>query len=320
MARKAREMELPAVIEPAADVVRQDIQALDQVAVLRRTQDSALEVGRLAGRIESMLFLRSVADRVVAETFIQIREGKKYKDLLADDGNGNLRPVADLPEACDRLFGKSYRTCAELAQNYELLGSDLYDKAQQIGLQTKDYRAIRALPADDQALVQQTIETAADREDVADLISEIVERNARKLAEKDKKIADLEATLKAREKVLSEKSTKLNEVSTDLEKLRSGTPDEVARLEAERELVAAKALQDAALALLGYINKYKVALADLLKEKTESRQTLGHETTRYLFQKLAEITEANHWMVDFQETVQPEWVAKMLADPEAIAS
>ena len=210
-----------------AALVEADLQAAEQVASLQRMQGSALEVGRLAGRIESMLFLRTCADRVIAETFIQLREGKKYKDLVLDDGNGNLRPCADLPEVCERLLGKSYRACAELAQNYEALGSDLYDKAEQIGLQRNDYRAIRALPADEQTLVQHTIESAMDRDTVADLIAELTERHARKLAEKDQEI---EAARRARE----QRDTTINHQQATIDQLN-------------RELVARNAERIAAL-------------------------------------------------------------------------
>lgn len=216
MARKA--LPTPTASAPAINhaTVKADAQSAEQMGVLRRTQDSALEVGRLTGRIESMLFLRTCADRVIAETFIQLRESKKYKDLLIDDKNGNRRPCADLEEACQYLLGKSNRACRELAQNYEMLGADLYDKALQIGMQRNDYRAIRALPADEQMLVQHTIESAADRDTVADLIGELAERHAKKVAEKDQEIEAARRTREQRDTTINHQQATIDQLNREL--------------------------------------------------------------------------------------------------------
>jgi len=228
--------EKPAIDEAA---VAADLQMADQghLAALRKVQDSALDVGRLAGRIESMIFQRSVADRVIAEAFIQLRESKKYKDLLIDDENGNRRPVADLEEACLFLFGKSNRTCRELAQNYESLGAELYDKAQQIGLHTKDYRAIRALPSDDQALVQQAIESASDREAVTELLMELSERHARK-------VLQLQEDNAAKDQVIAQGKEHIAKLVEDKNRRERLT-------EAERQAELERALTDATLVACG---------------------------------------------------------------------
>lgn len=209
----------PPVISQVA--IETDLHAAAQLDTVRRVQDSALEVGRLTGRIESVLFLRTVGDRVIAETFVQLREGKKYKDLSVDDGNGNLRPCGDLREACSHLFGKSYNLCAELAQNLDLLGSDLYDKAQKIGLHRNDYRALRALPADEQQLVQHTIDSASDRDSVADLIGELSERHAKKLAEKDAELDAARRGRQQRDQVINQLQAQADQLHRELA-VRSG--------------------------------------------------------------------------------------------------
>lgn len=216
---------------------------------LKRSQESALDVGRLAGRIESMLFLRTCADRVIAETFIELSNGKKYKDLLIDDGDGNIRPCADLDEACTHLFGKSYRVCRELAQNYEALGIELYDKALQIGLHRNDYRAIRALPADDQQLIQQAIDTASDREAVSDLLMELTERHA-------KKVLRLEEENAAKDAVNLQKTQKIEELVEKINR-RDGMT------EAEKLIDMERALQESTLLAVGHMAVIRKQISDI---------------------------------------------------------
>lgn len=213
MGRKAREV---VNLEPNPELnekaIATAVQTLDTVNQMQVVQASALDVGKLVGRAEGMLFLRTCADRVIAETFVQLKEGKKYKDLQITDTDGTVRQCGDIKEACEFFFGKSYTACAEIVQNYELLGSQLYDKALQLGLQRKDYRAIRALPSDDQALIETSLSDAGSREAVADLIEELTERHAKRLAEKDKKLDEIKEDAEAKDRIIASKNDRENEL------------------------------------------------------------------------------------------------------------
>lgn len=212
MARKSNNTQpapQPQVNEAA---IAEDLQALETTHRLDTVQASALEVGKLVGRVESMLFLRTCGDRVIAETFRQLKDGRKYKDLVIDDGAGNIRPCGDLKEACEHFFGKSYTACAEILQNYEMLGAELYDKALQLGLQRNDYRAIRALPDDDQALIETTLADSSSREAVADLIETLTERHAKKLADAQKKVTEAQEDAEAKDRIIANKNAREDEL------------------------------------------------------------------------------------------------------------
>lgn len=222
--------ETPAAINETA--VAEGQAALTAAAVLARTQSSALEVGRLLGRIEHATFSATVAQKVIAESFIQLREGKKYKDLTISDESGETRRVADFEEACRYLFGQSYRTCLESAQNFEALGGELYEQALKLGLRTKEYRAIRALPDDDKTLVAEAIAAASDREAVADLIGELTERHANKLAEKDKALEEAKASAEAKDRLMEKVRERANDAEEKLSKYEAGIAPADERLEA----------------------------------------------------------------------------------------
>ncbi|MDD5297634.1 MAG: hypothetical protein PHU46_12045 [Rhodocyclaceae bacterium] len=216
MARKAS-TNIPQATEltpQQEDLVREDMAALDTVAQMRVSD--ALDVGIHLGRIQSAIFLRQCGEKIIAETFIQMRESKKYKELQFPDENGNLRNYGDLKEFCQRFLGKSYAACAESAQNYELLGSQLYEQAERMGLRQKDYRALRALPSDDQRLIQDALTDAPGREAVAELIEELTSRHAAKLAEAETKLKEATEQHEADERLLQIGNDKKNELERRL--------------------------------------------------------------------------------------------------------
>lgn len=229
------------------------------VTALEERQVSAFEVGQEIGRIQALKFMCDVSQKIIAETFIRIREGKKYKDLLVRDREGNVRRSQDLTDFCELVFGLSYRTVAELAQNYEALGSDLFEHAERIGLKTKDYRALRALPDDEQKLVQLTLAEAGDRESVADLIHELADRHAQERAALRKELEDAQADLKAKDKVLADKSEQLDAARAKLER-RAALPD------AEREKDFEQSLNETTQDVIGAMQKLRGPLGAVSEE------------------------------------------------------
>lgn len=57
-----------------------------------------------------------MSEKFISESFIQLREGRKYKGLEFLNSNGNRTNLSDFEEACERLFGRSYKTRARIAQ------------------------------------------------------------------------------------------------------------------------------------------------------------------------------------------------------------
>ena len=147
MGRPTKNTPIPPALELNEEQLAHDVAELSTAAAIDLVQTSALDVGRIVGRIEHAMFSARCAEKVIAESFIQLRDRKKYKDLSIRDAEGNLRRCADLPEACEFLFGKSYRACAEIAQRYELLGPQLFEAAENLGLRRNDYRAMIAAMA-----------------------------------------------------------------------------------------------------------------------------------------------------------------------------
>ncbi len=319
MGRKPTPIAAPETL-PALDaaVIAEECQALTEVAARDQLQSSSLEVGKIVGRIESALFQTTVSEKIIAESFIQLREGKKYKDLEFLDAQGNRTRVSDLEEACELLFGKSYKTCSRIAQKYESLGPELFESAERLGLRRKDYQALQALPSDDQALIKTTIAEATDRDSVTDLIGELTERHAKKLAEKDRVISDLGQKVELKERriqVLGEERDGLKEKLIGM----TLTEDATRKVALEKRNRALGALRDASLAMLGYVSRFDQAVANVMALDDATAAAEAGDTLRATYQRLADLANAHGMPVDFAEVVMPPWLADLTTAPAAEA-
>lgn len=184
-----------------------------------------------AGRLQMATFFQTVGEKAIVETYLELKNNKAYKDLPYIDQEGNSRRVGTLEEFCRVFLGKSGERCRELAQNYQLIGEDLYSKAEQIGFRQRDYRAIKALPEDDQRAVREAIESEADRDQLLELIEDLNARHAAREQEQRDKIADQAEQLDAREQVLGKKTERVTQLEEELEatkrRVAKAQPDEV---------------------------------------------------------------------------------------------
>jgi phage shock protein A len=295
------------------EAIAEDRQVMTEVGMRERLQASSLEVGRIAGRVETALLTKHISEKVIAESFIQLREGKKYKDLEFRTPSGETKNFSSLDEVCKFLFGKTLRSCELAAQNYELLGPQLFESAEQLGFRHRDYRALRVLPADDQALVKSAIADTNDRDTVTDLIGELTERHAKKIAEKDKALASLSQQVAVKERRVSELHTKNDALQEQLDTL-TVSKDAARAVALEKRTKALMGLRDASLAMLGMVNRFDQAMHNVLALGDPSAEDDAANTLRATYQRLADLSIAHGMPVDFAEIVTPSWMPPMTAD------
>lgn len=217
-------------IEPAAEineaVVRQD-QA--DHAVVQESENMMMdfeEVHRQVGQIEGLEFMRRVADVALAQVFENLRNSGKYKGLPYKDCAGNLRYVADIEEFCEAKLGKSYRRCMDLSQNLRLLGPELYEQSERLGLRNIDYKALRALPEDDQVLIKQALEDSTSRDQVIDLMQEMAVKHAQARAAQEEALAEEKAESEGKDRLLAQKTQRINELVAEKNRADALTADE----------------------------------------------------------------------------------------------
>jgi hypothetical protein len=219
MARKKDQTELQETVVTDKDTpgLKSLVVAVNHVAAADALIMDAAEVLKKTGRIEALQFVATVADRVIAETYSQIKESKAYKGIPYRDAEGNVATVATIQEFCEAFMPKSYRRCEQLSDNLHLLGPELYEQADAIGFRQRDYGALKALPADDQAIVKQAIE-GGKLETAIDLMQEMVLKHAKEKETLTAENTELKADHEALGKVVEDKNKKLDQLDKQIKK------------------------------------------------------------------------------------------------------
>lgn len=188
---------------------------LDELSATERGSIDTAKLYMGAGEIRGLVFLRQIADVAIAKKFIDLKKTYKFNDLPVPTPDGQVRRVANVDEFCRLVFGKSYRRMQELVANYELLGPELYEQAELIGLTARDYTHVRALPDDLRERARDAL-AAGDKNLLLELLDEQAERGAALRG----KLAAAEEAIAAKDKVIATKDAKLNEVTERDVKLR----------------------------------------------------------------------------------------------------
>lgn len=302
--------EPPAIIPEISEERETElIDVQDTAAAVTQAVMDAEEVYRDLGRIETAAFYATVSDSLLAQTYQKIKKNKSYKNIPYIDADGKARHIASLEEFCEVKLGKSARRLQELSQNLNILGTDLYESAERIGFRAKDYRALKALPEDEQAIVKQALE-AESKDEVLNVLTDLTERhNAERQAAKKEK-DDLTADLEARSKLLEDKSERLEKTEEELYRLKSLPPDANLELKLEREQEAVTELDKAVIIALAEFNGLILKV-----DAITSHQEVSLHTKQYAFQSVQMFCEGvqsaladNAIPVDFEEMVNPEWL------------
>lgn len=210
--------------------VQQLVEAGNQMSIVQAAVMDSFDIAKNLGRIEAANFFTTVGDKLIAETAINIRDGKKFKGLPYKDEKGNLRSVVDFPEFCKVFLGKSYTRTMELISNHNLLGADLYEQAERMGFRQRDYNALKALPNDDRAIIAEAIE-AEDLDKALDLMQQMAAKHHREKETTTKQLDELTKSVEAKDSVIKGKSEELDKKNEQLARLqleKTSKVDEVA--------------------------------------------------------------------------------------------
>ncbi|WP_028586688.1 hypothetical protein [Desulfocurvus vexinensis] len=261
------------------------------------------------GRLDATLFYATVADSMLVQIFEKMKKEKAYQKIPIRDEAGNVRHVADLKEFCEVKLGKSYQRLQELSQHMHTLGPDLYEAAERVGFRNRDYRALKALPAEDQEAVKRALAEDATKDDALSLLQDMAERHAAQQAAARKEAEDLAADLDARDRLLQTKAQQLDKTQLELERLKSLPPAQRARLALEREAAAVERLSLAEVKASAAVNEFLGELADLLEADGCSPHTsdYAHNLARYWAEGVGNHFANYGVAVDFEGIVRPEW-------------
>lgn len=276
----------------------------------------SIDALKAIGCIEAMNFSATVAQKVIAETAIQIKEGKKYKDLPYTDKNGNVRHVAHFEEFCDVYLKQSKRRVYEYISNYNQLGPELYEQAERLGFRQRDYNALKALPADDRQIIAQAIEEESlDR--ALDLMQEMAAKHQREKAANHKQLADLTETLDAKDKVIKDKTKLLDSQAERLALLENNKRKEEP-VSAEQRLIDARShLQIVAADIKANVTtRLRKAVKALYEQEREgdNEQLFMAGCLIEIGRELAILRDDYNLPASVSESLMPEWLSQDALD------
>ena len=219
MARTPTQTTAPAELIQVAPQAEQQLAALQDSALTHQQMDEVLAAGIDLGRLEALDFVAVTANTAMLAIYENVKKSKAWRHLRnPEDGrNGHFE---SLEEFCEIKLGKSYKRLRTLAAQKNLLGQEAYEQAERLGLRDVDYNAIKALPAPDQELVRRAVEEAQSRDEVLDLLQELVVRHAK---EKEHLQAEHQATrdlLDVKSDALQSRLDEVERLQTELRQIK----------------------------------------------------------------------------------------------------
>ena len=294
---------------PAAAHVALDLAVMNEASTVEQAVMDAEEVYRDLGRLDATLFYATVAESMTVQIFEKVKKSKAYKKIPIRDEEGKVRPSHNFDEFCRAKFGRSYRRLQEISGNLALLGDELYESAERIGFRTKDYRALKALPPEEQAVVKAAL-ASGSKDEVVDILQDMAARHQAEKEAAKKERDDLTADCEARGKLLQDKAEKLERSQEELFRLKSLSPDADLELRLAREEEAVDLLHRAQVTFISGSKGFLEGVAAILADEAVSAHTKEHAVweVRLVCNRLNQFLVDHGIPVDFSEIVAPEWM------------
>lgn len=302
MTRKASKQEpVHDVVDPSA--AAEATRAANAVALAAGQLRPKGGVLLLAGRIQALRFMSTVSNRAAAEAFVAVRKSKEFVGVPYTAADGTEGITESLDDYCKAFFGKSEKTCYEHASNLHVLGPELYQQSEQLGLNTKDYRAIRALPDDLQDQVKAAIESG-DADAVGSMLQEMATRAGAATA----KLAEARADANAKDRLIEKRGKEIDKLQMQL--MRKFVPDPHSVADTEAEQAQYMALQEAHTETLAALARLTVVVRDIkaAASPSEAMELAADNAIRHACQRLVDIGNDNGLAIDLEELVTPAWL------------
>jgi hypothetical protein len=287
----------------------QEVAAADAMAATHEAMDEVLAAGIDLGRMEGLEFIATVANSATLAIFENVKKSKAWR-LLRNPKSCDGRSFESLAEFCEAKLGKSYRRLQELTSARNLIGQEAFEQAERLGLRQRDYNDIKALPAPDQELVRRAVEEAKSREEVLDLLQELVVRNAKEKEALTAQAEEAAATLEAKDRVLQTRAELIGKLEEQVAGKFKPLPGSEARTAQEQALL--KELDEGtSSAFLSMHRTFKAADAALSGSGArDAIQARARQAVEFLAQQLADMCEEFGISVDLDERINPSWLSE----------
>ena len=172
------------------------------------------EAGINIGRVEAFDFMTTVVNSSLIVTYENVKKTKGWKHLRnpkSDDG----RHFQSLEEFCKVKLGKSYSRMRELSTNRKLIGEAAFEQAEKIGLRQSDFRAIKALPPNQQEIIRKGLEDGADLETVKSALHSLSKEYQFETGMLNEKIENIQKRINEQDALLEKRDAEIAKLTSE---------------------------------------------------------------------------------------------------------
>ena len=187
--------------------------------------DEVFASGADIGRLEAMDFMRTVSESAILSIYENVKKSKAYKHLRNPESAHGAH-FDSLEDFCRIKLGKSYARMRELLLNKNTVGLAAFEQAGRIGIQQRDFDAIKALPAPDQELVRRALEDATSREEVLELMQELASNAAAAQQELAAEVENQKGEVVAWQETAAKNSARADKADSKLKLIKAQKPTE----------------------------------------------------------------------------------------------
>lgn len=201
-------------------------------------QAEQLDANRLLGQMQMASSISVLIETITTAQLLEVREQKLYRHLKGQtkEINGEQVPI-DTWEGFCRAIGTSRPAVEEKFAQMKLLGETAYQRATELGLTRQHFRKMRRLDEADQQVVIGELEAAVgDKEAIVELVEAMASKHAKQKEELEKELEAAKAEAKATARIVADKNKKISELDAQIIKQETVTADE--KLEAAVLLTA----------------------------------------------------------------------------------
>lgn len=241
----------------------------------------SLHVAQGFGMFQALDYIQKFSGIARLKWLAERKQYGDYKGVSVADSAGGVRQLKTFEDLCDYV-GQSKAKIYEDLQNLALMGEEILQAQEALGLGYRELRKLRAglkeLPAEEQQALLEKVKTAEDKEELLILLDETSIR-AEKLQQKNK---ELQEDLKAKDSLAQAKNARIDSLTVELQRANSMAPDERRAWQANVNMEARKALDDACTLTLGQV----VALSNTCMSIFASEDSLD-DTKAYIHQRIS---------------------------------
>lgn len=327
--RRGRKPLQPTIVSPDDEGALLEQAAAPMVAAIRQSAMTlhkgefaqSLHMAQGQGMFQALDYIQKFSGIARLKWLAERKQYGDYKGVSVADSEGGVRQLKTFEDLCDYV-GQSKAKIYEDLQNLALMGEEILQAQEALGLGYRELRKLRAglkeLPADEQKALLEKVKAAEDKEDILILLDETTIQKE-KLKQKNK---ELQEDAKAKDKLAQAKNARIDALTLALQKATSLVPDEHKEKQNAFNMECRAALDAECTKLLGAVVTLTNMATELFQHEDTSEDTCNyaHKRISLLCGDMSRVILEAGVDVDFTAEFVPEYLQGLDAESASTGS